>query len=160
MNERLAQLLRGKFGDAIEETAEFRGDLSVTVSKERLRDICLFLRDDPGLAYVMVIDVLGVDRDRPEGRFEVVYIISSNSTRHTMRLKVKVEEEDLSVPTVTGVWCGAEWHEREVYDMFGISFTGHPDLRRLYMPEEYEHFPLRKDFPLMGIPDSLPLPRR
>ena len=160
MNDRLAARLRETFGTSIEDTTEFRGDLTVTVTKDRIVDVCRFLRDDPGLAFVMVIDVLGVDRYRPEGRFEVVYILSSNTHRHTVRLKVKVDEEAPVVPTVTGVWPGAEWHEREVYDMFGITFAGHPDLRRLYMPEDYEHFPLRKDFPLMGIPDSLPLPRR
>jgi NADH-quinone oxidoreductase subunit C len=75
-------------------------------------------------------------------------------------LKVAVEEADPFVPSMVSVWLGANWHERETYDMFGIKFTGHPDLRRLFMPEEFEYFPLRKDFPTMGIPDSLPLPRR
>jgi len=75
-------------------------------------------------------------------------------------LKVAVEEADPFVPSMVSVWPGANWHERETYDMFGIKFTGHPDLRRLFMPEEFEYFPLRKDFPTMGIPDSLPLPRR
>jgi NADH-quinone oxidoreductase subunit C len=160
VNERVVQRLRETFGTVVEESVEFRGDLTVTVARDRIVDVCRFLRDDPELAYVMVTDVLGVDRYRPERRFEVVYILSSISTKHTLRLKVYVEEDAPSVPTVTGIWHGAEWHEREVYDMFGIIFTGHPDLRRLYMPEEFEHFPLRKDFPLMGIPDSLPLPRR
>ncbi len=77
-----------------------------------------------------------------------------------VRLKVAVEEADPFVPSMVSVWPGANWHERETYDMFGIKFTGHPDLRRLFMPEEFEYFPLRKDFPTMGIPDSLPLPRR
>ena len=108
----------------------------------------------------MVIDVCGVDMYRPEGRFEVVYNLYSLTNKKYVRLKVLVDEEDLPVPTVTGVWPGANWHERETYDMFGIVFTGHPDLRRMYMPEEFEYFPLRKDFPPMGIPDSLPLPRR
>jgi NADH-quinone oxidoreductase subunit C len=77
-----------------------------------------------------------------------------------LRLKVLVEESDATVPTLTGVWPSANWHERETFDMFGIKFAGHPDLRRFYMPEEFEYYPLRKDFPLTGIPDSLPLPRR
>jgi len=97
---------------------------------------------------------------RPEARFEVVYHLYSLKNTRYLRLKVLVEEDQAVVPTLTGVWPAANWHERETFDMFGIRFAGHPDLRRLYMPEEFEYHPLRKDFPLMGIPDSLPLPRR
>jgi len=89
-----------------------------------------------------------------------VYNVWSLLHKRYLRLKVPAEEEHPVVPTVTGIWPGANWHERETFDMFGIRFEGHPDLRRLYMPDEFEYYPLRKDFPLMGIPDSLPLPRR
>jgi NADH-quinone oxidoreductase subunit C len=140
--------------------AEFRGDVTVTVRREDIVRAGEVLKTDPDLAFDMVIDVLGVDMYRPEERFEVVYNLYSLRNREYVRLKVLVDEQDLTVPTVTGVWPGANWHERETYDMFGIVFTGHPDLRRMYMPEEFEHFPLRKDFPTMGIPDSLPLPRK
>ncbi|HMK38901.1 MAG TPA: NADH-quinone oxidoreductase subunit C, partial [Bacteroidota bacterium] len=136
------------------------GDLTITILREQIASACEVLKSDPDLAFDMVIDVLGVDMYRPEERFEVVYNLYSLRNREYLRLKVPVDEQDLTVPTVTGVWPGANWHERETYDMFGIVFTGHPDLRRLYMPEEFEYFPLRKDFPTMGIPDSLPLPRR
>jgi NADH-quinone oxidoreductase subunit C len=81
-------------------------------------------------------------------------------TKHRIRLKTFTEEENPKVPTVTGVWGTANWHERETYDMFGIIFEGHPDLRRMYMPDEFEYHPLRKDFPLMGIPGSLDLPKK
>jgi NADH-quinone oxidoreductase subunit C len=139
---------------------EYRGDLTVVVKKESIAKVAKTVRDDPALAFELVIDVLGVDMSRPENRFEVVYVLYSIAGKRHLRLKVMVDEGDLVVPSVTGVWPGANWHERETFDMFGIRFEGHPDLRRLYMPEEFEYYPLRKDFPLLGIPDSLPLPRR
>jgi NADH-quinone oxidoreductase subunit C len=89
----------------------------------------------------------------------MVYILSS--LQHSFRLKITadIDERDNRVDSVASVWAGASWAEREVYDMYGIEFNHHPDLRRMYMPEDFEHFPLRKDFPLMGIPGSLPLPK-
>lgn len=160
MNQSVVETLRARLPGAVLGVAEFRGDLTVTVRREDIARAGEIVKTDPGLSYDMVIDVLGVDMYRPENRFEVVYNLYSLKNREYVRLKVLVDEEDLTVPTVTGVWAGANWHERETFDMFGIVFTGHPDLRRLYMPDEFEYFPLRKDFPTMGIPDSLPLPRR
>jgi NADH-quinone oxidoreductase subunit C len=96
----------------------------------------------------------------PVKRFGVVYNLYSLKNKHRIRLKTFVEEEDPKLPTVTTVWGTANWHERETYDMFGVVFEGHPDLRRVYMPDEFEYFPLRKDFPLMGIPGSIPLPKK
>jgi NADH-quinone oxidoreductase subunit C len=90
----------------------------------------------------------------------VIYNLYSLKNKKYLCLKVLVNEDDPVVESVTNVWSGANWHERETYDMFGITFKGHPDLRRMYMPEEYEHYPLRKDFPTMGITDSIPLPRK
>lgn len=145
---------------SVEGSNEFRDDLTIEVKKDDIVRVCEFLTSDPDLAFDMVIDLCGVDMYRPEGRFEVIYTLYSLKNKSYLRLKVKVDEADPVVPTVTGVWSGANWHERETFDMFGIRFTGHPDLRRMYMPEEYEYYPLRKDFPLMGIPDSIPLPRR
>jgi NADH-quinone oxidoreductase subunit C len=160
VNERIVQQLRQFAPDAIGAVEEYRGDLTVTVRKQEIVRICEFLKADPALAFDMLIDLLGVDMYRPEGRFEVVYNLYSIANKTYLRLKVSVEEDDPVVPTLTGVWPAANWHERETYDMFGIKFAGHPDLRRFYMPEEFEYYPLRKDFPLMGIPDSLTLPRR
>jgi NADH-quinone oxidoreductase subunit C len=160
MNQAIAEKLGAAIPGCVLGTAEFRGDLTVTVRRADIARAGEVLRTDPALAFDMVIDVLGVDMYRPEDRFEVVYNLYSLRNREYVRLKVLVDEQDCTVPTVTGVWPGANWHERETYDMFGIVFTGHPDLRRLYMPEEFEYYPLRKDFPVMGIPDSLPLPRR
>ena len=160
MNSAVVETLQARVPGCVLGTAEFRGDLTVTVRRADIVRAGEVLRTDPALGFDMVIDVLGVDMYRPEDRFEVVYNLYSLRNREYVRLKVLVDEQDCTVPTVTGVWPGANWHERETYDMFGIVFTGHPDLRRMFMPEEFEYYPLRKDFPTMGIPDSLPLPRR
>jgi NADH-quinone oxidoreductase subunit C len=160
MNSRIVERLHLFSRESIESTEEFRGDLTVTVRRADILRVATFLRDDPELSFDQIIDVVGVDMYRPEFRYEVVYVLYSLKNKKHLRLKVKVEEDHLVVPSVTGVWVGANWAEREAYDMVGIKFEGHPDLRRLYMPEEFEYHPLRKDFPLMGIPDSLPLPRR
>ena len=93
-------------------------------------------------------------------RFEVFYNLVSIQGRKRIRLQVRVDEEDLVVPSVTGVYRAANWNEREVYDMMGIRFDGHPDLRRMFMPEDFEYYPQRKEFPLLGVPGSLPLPPR
>jgi len=160
MNQLVVDRLQSRVPGAVRAVAEFRGDTTVTVRREDIVRVAQALRDDPELAFDMIIDVCGVDMYRPEERFEVVYNVYSLKNREYVRLKVPVDEQDLTVQSVTGVWPGANWHERETYDMFGIVFTGHPDLRRMYLPEEFEYYPLRKDFPTMGIPDSIPLPRR
>jgi len=160
MNEHILSSLKTQFPESIEKSIEFRGDLTVQVRKQDIVRVCEFLKTDAEYAFDMIIDLSGVDMYRPEGRFEVVYNIYSLKNKKYLRLKVLVDEADPVVQTLGGVWSGAAWHEREAFDMFGIKFEGHPDLRRMYMPEEYEYYPMRKDFPLMGIPDSIPLPRR
>jgi NADH-quinone oxidoreductase subunit C len=160
MKDLMVRKLQEHFPDSIEATNDFRGDLTVQVKKNDIVKVAEFIKNDPELSFDLIIDLLGVDMYRPDGRFEVVYIIYSIKNKTYLRLKVLVDESDCVVPTVTGVWAGANWHERETYDMFGVKFSGHPDLRRMYMPEEYEYHPLRKDFPLMGIPDAIPLPRK
>jgi NADH-quinone oxidoreductase subunit C len=160
MNQIILDKLKAFAPESIRSTSEFRGDLTVTVAKDAILRIGGFLKSDPALAFDQLIDVVGIDMYRSEERFEVLYNLYSLTNKAYVRLKVAVEEADPFVPSMVSVWLGANWHERETYDMFGIKFTGHPDLRRLFMPEEFEYFPLRKDFPTMGIPDSLPLPRR
>jgi len=159
-NAEITEKLKTLVPASILSVEEFRGDLTVVIRREDIVRVAEVIKTDPSLAFDLIIDVLGVDMYRPGERFEVIYNVYSLAHRRFLRLKVRIPAEDPTVPTVTGVWPGANWHERETWDMFGIRFPGHPDLRRLYMPEEFEHFPLRKDFPLMGIPDSLPLPRR
>lgn len=160
MNQRVLDKLKEQFGDAILEAAEFRGELTVVVPKERIVEVCRFLKYDSELRYDLLSDLCGIDMYTPVKRFGVVYNLFSLKNKHRLRLKTFTEEDDPRVPTVTAVWQTANWHERETYDMFGIVFEGHPDLRRIYMPDEFEHHPLRKDFPLMGIPGSLPLPKK
>ena len=160
MNQLILGKLKQHFPESIEAANEFRGDLTVQIKKNHIVKVAEFLKNDPDLQFDMVIDLLGVDMYRPEGRFEVVYNLYSVRNKKYLRLKVLVDEGECVVPSVTNVWSGANWHERETFDMFGIKFIGHPDLRRMYMPEEYQYYPLRKDFPLMGIPDSIPLPRK
>jgi NADH-quinone oxidoreductase subunit C len=160
MNAQVLQKLTSFRSGAVITSQEFRGELTVTVRKGDIVDVCAYLKSDPDLAFDMVVDITAVDLYRPEGRFEVVYHLYSLAHKTYLRLKAVVGEDHPVIASVTPVWAGANWHERETFDMFGIRFEGHPDLRRLYMPEEFEYYPLRKDFPLMGIPDSLPLPRR
>ena len=160
MKELLLRKLNEHFKDSIDLVNEYRGELTVVLKRHAVARVCLFLRDDEELKFDSLRDLCGADYVRPAGRFEVVYNLYSLPNTFRLRLKIRVEESDMHVPTVTGVWKGADWLEREAYDMYGLLFDGHPDLRRMYMPEEFEHYPLRKDFPLMGIPGSLPLPRK
>jgi NADH-quinone oxidoreductase subunit C len=146
--------LQAKFGGAIGAPVEFRDEVTVVVSRERIVDICRFLKMDCG--FDMLTDLSGVDNFGEEPRFEVDYLLCSLTHRCHLRLKVKVSEDDLIVDSVTGVWRTSDWHEREAYDMFGIRFRGHPNLKRILMWEGYPHFPLRKDFPLAGLPADLP----
>ncbi|MCK4224756.1 MAG: NADH-quinone oxidoreductase subunit C [candidate division Zixibacteria bacterium] len=139
--------LKEKFPELILETVEFRGELTVVVKKEDIVPVCNFLRDDPELSFNFLSDLCGVDYMGRKPRFDVVYHLYSLDKKHRVRLKVKVEEGE-NVPTVTSVWSNANWFEREVFDMFGVKFDNHPDLRRILMPEDWEGHPLRKDFPL------------
>jgi NADH-quinone oxidoreductase subunit C len=152
--DRLATLTPG----AVLSHDEFRGDLTLTIGRDGIVRVAETVKGE--LGFEMLIDAIGIDLYRPGERFEVVYQCYSLSHKRYLRLKVRAAEEDPVVPTLTPVWASANWYEREAWDMLGIRFAGHPDLRRMYMPEEFEHHPLRKDFPVMGIPDSLPLPRR
>ena len=160
MNEKILNHLRAHFNSSILTVNEFRGELTVVIKKLDIVPICKSLRDSEELSFDSLRDVCGVDHYRPEDRFEVVYNLYSLKNKCRVRLKVRVDENDIHVPSVSSIWKTADWAERETYDMLGILFDGHPDLRRMYMPEGFEYHPLRKEFPLMGIPGSLPLPRK
>ncbi|MDI6766989.1 MAG: NADH-quinone oxidoreductase subunit C [Bacteroidota bacterium] len=160
MKEKLLNKLNTHFKDSIESVNEFRNELTVFIKKNDIVKVCQFLRDDDELRFDSLRDVCGADQNKTGDRYEVIYNLYSLKNKFRLRLKVRIEEENPHVPSVTSVWPTADFEERETYDMFGIIFEGHPDLRRVYMPEEFEYHPLRKDFPLMGIPGSLPLPRK
>jgi NADH-quinone oxidoreductase subunit C len=139
--------LQEKFPDSILEIVEFRGELTFFLKKEDLIEICVFLKSDPELKYNFLSDVCGVDFPERDKRFEVVYNLYSIPNSFRIRLKIRVGEDE-PVPSVTPIWSGANWMEREVYDMLGIRFDNHPDLRRILLPDDWVGYPLRKDFPL------------
>ena len=185
----IGEKLRSAFGDAVGSIDEINGQVSVEVKRERIADVCKFLKEDLEFHYLSDLcgaDMLNFSREgfplgedpsarkaylsierghKPQSfpddeRFVVVYQLTSFKNRERLRLKVKVDGTNPVCPSITSVFKSANWYEREAFDMFGITFEGHPDMRRIYMPEEYEYHPLRKDFPLMGVPGSIPLPRR
>ena len=128
---------------------EVKPDLTILLSSDKILPICQFLHDDPELNFVYVADITAVDYPQRSPRFDVVYHLYSIDKNHRIRIKTGVDEGK-SIPSVTGIWKGADWFEREIYDMFGVEFTGHPDLRRILLPDDWEGHPLRKDYPLQG----------
>jgi NADH-quinone oxidoreductase subunit C len=150
-----AQKLKARFGDLISEPAEFRGEITLNLADaERIIEVCAFLKKE--LAFDFLVDITSIDNYGDDPRWTVVYHFHGLAHRCYLRLKTHVSEEKSELPTVTGVWRTADWHEREIYDLMGIRFRGHPDLRRIIMWEGYPYFPLRKDFPLAGKPTELP----
>ncbi len=150
-----AQKLKAQFGDIISEPSEFRGETTVKVADaEKIADVCAFAKKEMGFDYL--IDISSLDNYGEDPRWTVVYELSKLAGNIHLRLKTDVSEEKSELPTVTGVWRTADWHEREIYDMMGVRFRGHPDLRRILMWEGYPYFPLRKDFPLAGKPSEMP----
>jgi NADH-quinone oxidoreductase subunit C len=143
-----SQKLREAFPVAVLSEARFRDETSLTIQLSALREICLYARDTLGFNYL--VDVSSIDHFGNEPRFELVYEIYSIRDGVHLRLKATVSEDDCEAPTVSDIWPTANWHEREIYDMMGIRFVNHPDLRRILMWEGYPFHPLRKDFPLQG----------
>jgi NADH-quinone oxidoreductase subunit C len=149
-----AETLKARLGEAVRSSVEFRGEVTVEVAREKIVTVCKFLKRE--CSFDMLTDLSGADNYGEDPRYEVDYLLYSFAHRCRIRLKVRVSEEDMTVDTVTGVWRTADWHEREAFDMFGIRFRGHSNLKRILMWEGYPHYPLRKDFPLAGIPAELP----
>jgi NADH-quinone oxidoreductase subunit C len=152
----LAQKLKAQFADSLSDSTEFRGEVALRLDDaERIADVCAFAKKE--LGFNLLLDITGIDNYGEDPRWTLVYELYGCTThqRH-LRLKTNVGEEKSELPTVSGVWATADWHEREIYDMMGVRFRGHPDLRRILMWEGYPYFPLRKDFPLAGKPSELP----
>lgn len=145
--------LKAKFGEAVLATSEFRGETTVVVRKEDIVAICAFLKGELGFNFLT--DLCGVDYLGQTPRFMVTYQLYNIDTHTRLRIKTPVEENDARVDTVSGVWATANWLERECWDLMGITFNNHPDLRRILMPADWEGHPLRKDYPVQG-PDREP----
>jgi NADH-quinone oxidoreductase subunit C len=145
------QKLRDWDKQVVAEVIEFRGETTVVVPEQRLVRVAEYLASEPSLRFTFLSDLTTVDRFPMEPRFELNYHLLSIERSLRLRLRVRVAGAQPEVPTVTGVWPTANWHERESFDLFGIRFRGHPDLRRILMPEEWEGHPLRKDYPVEGF---------
>ncbi len=146
-----ASLVRTKFADTIEEIIEAIGEVTLIAKREGLVELMTFLRDEPSLKFNYLSDIGGVDLGEfASPRFAVAYQLYSLVHNHRLRVKVFLEEDDANLPTLWNIWKASNWLEREIYDMFGVNFVGHPDQRRILMPADYEGHPLRKDFPMKG----------
>jgi NADH-quinone oxidoreductase subunit C len=151
----LAAKLSEAFPEAFTTAIEFRGEKTLILrDAEKIAEVCAFAKKQ--LGFDMLLDVSSVDNYGDDPRFTVVYELYGLQHRQHLRIKTDVGEEKSELPTVATVWRTADWHEREIYDMMGIRFHGHPDLRRILMWEGYPYFPLRKDFPLAGKSSELP----
>jgi len=146
--EKTVAALKEKFGDVIEQVIHFRGETSVGVRPEGVIEVLRFLKESPDLRYTFLANLTAFDDWPEEPRFNVIYQLREMSLPADFRVQVRVHGDAPELPTATGVYLNANWHEREVYDMFGLTFTGHPDLRRILMPSDWQGHPLRKDYPL------------
>ena len=154
----IGKKLKKKFPKAVKKVKTFRGELTISIDKDSIGKVAKFLCSDKEFDFDYLSDLCGVDKSRLDSNdtFEVVYHLYSLNKNHRVRLKVEIPASNPSIDTVTNVWKTADWHEREAYDMFGIIFEGHPNLKRILTPEGFDGNPLRKDYPLKGRqPDSL-----
>jgi NADH-quinone oxidoreductase subunit C len=142
-------LLKGKFPEVVLKIEEFRGETSITIAAQNIREIMTFLKVSDNLHYDLLLDVAGVDFAGQAPRFMIAYLLHSTKFNNKLRIKTCVSEGG-ALDTVSDIWKAANWMEREVYDMFGIKFNNHPDLKRILLEEDFVGYPLRKDFPLEG----------
>jgi NADH-quinone oxidoreductase subunit C len=151
LKQRLASISETRFSEICDYPC-------LEIPKERIIEVSKLLKED--LGFDLLVDIVGVDRFTKENRFELIYNLWSVGKKMRIFMRTKLDSKKPEIETVSRIWKTADWEEREAYDMFGINFLNHPDLRRIYMMEEYEYYPLRKDFPLMGIPGSIELPKK
>ena len=142
------------FGSKLREQTEFRGETTFVIAAHDIREVAKFCKEE--LSFDYLLDISSVDNFGSEPRFEVVYELYSMTLSAHLRLKLQLSEDAPTVDTVSDIWPTANWHEREIYDMMGLRFNGHPDLRRILMWDGYPYFPLRKEFPLEGLPSDMP----
>jgi len=154
--EATLEALASQFGDAVEEVIAYAGERTVRVDRARIIDVLTFLKKEQGYTYLA--DLGGIDRFTEDDRYEIMYNLVNMDQGKRIRVVIRVDEDSMTVPSATAVYKAANWNEREVWDMFGIRFEGHNDLRRMFMPDDFDYHPLRKEFPLLGVPGSLPLP--
>lgn len=146
--------IRGQFADAVLDRNDFRGEVTLEIQTSTIRDVSRYCRDVLGFDYL--VDITSIDQFDVEPRWEIVYELYSMDRSQHLRLRIRMNEDDCEADTVSDIWPTADWHEREIYDMMGIRFRNHPDLRRILMWEGYPYYPLRKDFPLEGKPSDAP----
>ncbi|MDH5542295.1 MAG: NADH-quinone oxidoreductase subunit C [Nitrospinota bacterium] len=144
----ITQIIKEKFPDVVVGAHEQHGDETVTIKKERVLEVMHFLRDDERTAFNFLMDLTAVDYFGKTPRFEVVYHLYSLGKNHRVRIKAQVAEDDCSINSLVPIWIGADWYEREVWDLYGIAFKGHPNMKRLLLYEEFVGHPLRKDYPI------------
>lgn len=159
LSEKLQPVIDGlteNYPDEVIEVYQSSGDTFVRIEADANIEICKYLKEEHHFIYLA--DILGADRFTSEERFEVIYNLVSLRDRQRLFVKVWLEEEKPEINSLTALWKSANWFERQTHDMFGFNFVNHPDLRRIYMPEDFDYYPLRKEFPLLGIPGSIELP--
>jgi len=150
LNNEIVERVRAQFPDAVVGHKVFAGEPYISIKKEGLRDVCRMLHDEPDMAFDYPVEVTAVDYMGDAQRFEVIHVFWSMEHRRRVILKTRITEDECNVDSVTDIWKGADFMERETYDMYGIVFNGHPDLRRILMTDDFEGWPLRKDFPIEG----------
>lgn len=160
MTEEKFNLLKTTLKDFKIEYTEVNGIKAIYTDKNEILRVCKHLKESSDLKFNLLVDAVCIDRFVKLERFEMIYNLVSIENNLRLFVRVKLDSKNPEMESMTQVWKSANWYEREAFDMMGINFLNHPDLRRMYMPEDYEYYPLRKDFPLMGIPDSLPLPNK
>ena len=149
MNTSYIDKVKSKYPKIIIDSHNFRGEQTVVVKKESVLELFKFLRDDPSLDFKFLMELTAVDYlNRKDNRLEVVYHFYSLKHNHSFRVKVPVSEDDCTIDSVSSLWKTANWYEREVWDLYGIKFNGHPDMRRILLYEEFKGHPLRKDYPI------------